>query len=89
MLELLIDVTPTMYHGEQWYHAKVGIPQVYVIASHGRSPERAIGFALEKLAREFIDGGVKVETPALPDGVKVEAMDMSFTLQEDGSPSYL
>lgn len=77
-MELVISVDPCTYHDEQWYHAKVGIPGVWVQDGYGRKPERAVAFALQKLARNLLDGYATISVPDLPENVTREVMDVTW-----------
>ncbi len=61
-LTIHVRVTATSYKGERWFSAMGGSAD-YADIAHGRSPERAVSFLLDKLSEFFRSGNAKLTEP--------------------------
>jgi hypothetical protein len=60
------------YHGELWYSAKIWLGD-YGLMAYGRTPSRALGFAMRSLAEAGLQGKFEIEPWDSP--VKGEVME--------------
>lgn len=70
-----VRVEETSYKGERWYSAKAYC-QAWADIGYGRTPERAVGFALEKMAKLFLKGQLTLSQHPSNDGVTSEICDL-------------
>lgn len=74
-LDVHVRITTSTYKGEEWYTAQGGF-QGFADIAHGRTPGRAAGFLLQKLAEPLLKKDITVAAPE-PGGVSAEIVDVS------------